>query len=675
MKAIRLIILVAVALAGCIAAQAQLKLPTKNLGNDTYYYYKVKSGESIHGIAQQIGVSVDDLVRYNPSARDGVSKNQLLFLPVKDFNKNYKSPGSEPQLNAQTAPKTITHTVKSGESVYGIARSYNLSVDDLVASNPLIDNGINPGDEIIIPQPNSVEQHQATTPDEVPAVEPIEQGVIFHTIKRGESLYSVSKLYKTSIESLIELNPGVSAEHFRADDVIKVKPGDTRNITVNRPIKQFIPYEVKEGETYESIALANGIDVKELRAANPEMSKVKKGKTIYIPRPATETTVVNSADASVQDLERTYGGHIDEVYNEVHGISHDDRINIAIVLPFQLQKAEPPRQALLYTDFYRGFAVAIDSIGNNCGKQVTLDVYDTEHNLNVTDSLLALEKMKTYDVIIAPSEPKQLERINRFGKDNNVPILNVFSIKNDDYTTNPMTMQVNIPSSYLAGRVIEFIDKKFNDYTIVYLDDPDHEKKDIYRDLQNHFEKAGRPVKTLTIASELTAKKLSQYMDPGSSYLFLPSTGEKSLLEKVATGIGQAKEQRYDCDVALIGYPEYTMYTNEYKTKFQAIDTYMFSRFYNPRDYRVKSIEQHYKRLFDDEIMNTTPNMMLIGFDTGMFVIKGLAGNHELNSHEAAYKGIQTSFDFERVSNWGGSINKSVKFVHFTPDGKIVVEE
>ena len=77
----------------------------------------------------------------------------------------------------------------------------------------------------------------------------------------------------------------------------------------------------------------------------------------------------------------------------------------------------------------------MDSIGKNANKKVNINVYDTQNNLNVTDSILALDVMKKMDVIIAPSEPKQLERCNEFGKKNNVCIINCFSSKNEDYAS------------------------------------------------------------------------------------------------------------------------------------------------------------------------------------------------------------------------------------------------
>ncbi|MBR2146779.1 MAG: LysM peptidoglycan-binding domain-containing protein, partial [Muribaculaceae bacterium] len=62
---------------------AKLNLPSKNLGKESYYYYKVeKNNQSLADIATKIGVTKEDIIKYNPTAKNGVVKNQLLFFPV-----------------------------------------------------------------------------------------------------------------------------------------------------------------------------------------------------------------------------------------------------------------------------------------------------------------------------------------------------------------------------------------------------------------------------------------------------------------------------------------------------------------------------------------------------------------------------------------------------------------
>ena len=638
---------------------AKLNLPTKQLGKEKYYYYEVKKNETIFDIASKIGVSKDDIIKFNPTAKNGLVKKQLLFLPVKELDNTTKA--TPTKVNVTTLNNSATHIVKSGESVYGISKAYNLTEQELLAANPTLANGLQPGDQLVIPSK--------------PFANYSGGDYIYHTLMDGESLFSIAKKYNTTIEKLVEINPGISGDELYADDVIRVIPNTTQDIVVNKDIYQFTPYVVAKDDTYESVAKANGISVEQLKNANPEMKKLKKGKTIYIPRKAIDKQLVNTSELTEEQLEEAYKGKLGDIYSDVLSPNKNNSIDISIILPFQLGMSDQTRNAKNYVEFYNGFLLALDSIGSTLTKPLNLNVYDTKHNLGVTDSILSLETLKSSDIIIAPSEPKQLEKILNYGKKNNIDVLNCFATQNDDYISNSRAMQVNIPSPYLNARVNEYIDTKFKDYVLVYLEDPQEDTKDIYDEIKKHASEVKHQNKTLTIASELTGKTLSKYLEPGSSYLFIPSTGKESLLNKFAAGLKEAKATRIDCDLVLLGHPEYTMYIKKHKDDFMAMDTHIYSRFYLPESQSVNDFKKKYVKSFKSTPTNSTPNMSVFGFDTGMFLVKAFAMGVVPGSKDSAYYGIQTNFDFERANNWAGYINKSVRIIHLTPKNEMTIHD
>ena len=72
---------------------------------------------------------------------------------------------------------------------------------------------------------------------------------------------------------------------------------------------------------------------------------------------------------------------------------------------------------------------------------------------------------------------------------------------------------------------------------------------------------------------------------------------------------------------------------------------------------------------------NSYPKFGMLGFDTGYFFLKGLAqegSRLEENLEKVKVTPIQTGFKFERVSNWGGFINRKVFFVHLTKDFELI---
>ena len=639
------------------SAFAKLNLPVKQLGNDKYYYYEVKKNEQLGDIATKIGVSKEDIIKFNPSARNGVAKKQLLFLPVSEFD-NAAKPASQ-RVNASALNNTVTHVVKNGESVYGIAKAYNITESELLLANPSLSGGAKAGDELVIPN------KAASTVG----------GIHYHTIQSGETLYGVAKRYNTTIERIMELNPGISGNNFRVNDVLRIEPNITQDIIVKKDIKQFIPYVVAAGDTYESVAKANNVNVRTLKEINSGMSKLKKGKTIYIPRNSVDKQVINTSQATAQQLEDTYKDKLDEVYSDVHSPNKNNSIDISIILPFQLDMKNRSRNADDYIEFYNGFLMGLDSIGSKFTKPLNLNVYDTKNSGTVTDSILQLDALRASDIIIAPSEGQQLEKIMRYGKDNNIDVLNCFATQNDDYINNQRAMQVNIPSSYMNAEVNQLLDNKFKDFVLVYLYDPQEQSKDIYDEIKSHAEATKHQSKTLTIISDLTGKSLSRYLEPGSNYLFIPSNGKESFFNKFATGIKEAKEMRVDCELVLLGHPEYTMYIKKHKDEFMNIDTYIYSRFYKPDNADVDYFNKKYTKMFNSTPSNSTPNMSIFGFDTSMFLANAFINNVEPGSKKSTFNGIQTNFNFERANNWAGYINRSVRIIHLTPQRELKISD
>ncbi len=632
-----------------ILAKPNLNLPVKVLGNESYYFYKVKGGESLNGIAQKLGITVNDILLYNPSASQGVTKKQLLFFPVSDF-----SPTKKENTTVQVPTSKVLHVVKKGQSLYGISKIYNVTVDNLVAANPGAYTNLKEGDVIVIPVNQSISASSVTGVNEV-----------FHTIAKGESMYSIAKQYNTTVENLLKLNPGIYPNHFIEGDVIKICPNTPEQISVKTDVKQMTHYVAKKADTFESIASANHISVKQLKDANPDLKKIKNGSVVYIPKNGVTTKTVSSSDATVHQLEQTYSDKIADIATKAHQTKKDGVINVAMVLPFQLQKENPPRQAYLYTDFYKGFLLAVDSIGKHCDRKININVYDTQHNLNVTDSILALPSMKNMDAIIAPSEPKQLERCNQFGIKNNVFVINCFSSKNEDYASNPQIIQLNMPSSYLAAAVNELISSDFKDYEIVFLKDPSEDDNDVISEVMQYLKANNFKTHFIDVFSTIGFETISSYMDPGSNYLFIPTSSSKQFFLKFSKALTEVKGKRFDCEVRLLGHPEYLVMKDQ-KSTLQKINTYVYSRFFVANEKRGAEIERKFKAAYHENMLPTTPSLGILGFDLGTYIITTLSSDGSFITGHKYFDGVQMDIDLQRSSNWGGYINKCVELVHFS---------
>ena len=674
MKFKNIITLAFLSLAVSSLAQIQLNLPTTQIGDKEYYRYDSSNGESIYDIAAKLGVTKDYIIQNNPDAADGISNGMTLFFPTGKTV-------TPAQATLKPQYPVLMHEVKQGETLYGLAKSYGTTIDELIAVNPGSENGIKIGQKLMIPSSRTNERaavdadkqvHDAFSQNSV-QIAPLGSDPVYQIINDGEDIYTIAKHYNTSIESILINNPGLKPDEYVAGTKIKVVPNTAVPFNYERVGRRNYKYEVKRGETYASIATDNGISEAELKAANPDLKKVKKGKTIILPKPYTEQVTGDMATIPVEELRAYYQPRIQDLYENLVAKRLENEVNIALVLPFQLHKSAPPKQAYLYTDYYKGFLLAMDSVSRITNRHINIKVYDTQHNLNVTDSILALPELKSMNMIIAPSEPQQLARINAFGKANGVPVMNCFTTKNEDYLDNPYVYQVNTPTNEMMHDVMKWFDDQFKGYNVVFLNASGESDKEMFEHMRTHINRKKYPTATINVSGDLTYNDISNQMNPGSKYVFIPSSGDKALVKKYIKALKQVKNERFDCDLSLIAYPEYVLYLKDYQTDLQDVDTYMFTRFFNAKGFRTRDLEAAYKTNFGGEPLSAVPNMAIYGYDTGMYLLKSLGVDGIIDEETPLYKGIQTSFRWERGDNWRGYTNQAIEVVHFSTDHQITV--
>ena len=221
--------------------------------------------------------------------------------------------------------------------------------------------------------------------------------------------------------------------------------------------------------------------------------------------------------------------------------------------------------------------------------------------------------------------------------------------------------------------VMRWFDNQFKGYEIIYLVTPGADDKEMYDNICTHIKRKGYHTSTINVNGDLTYNDISNVMNPGSRYVFIPSSGDKTLVKRFIKALKQVKAERFDCDLSLIAYPEYVLHLKEYQTDLQDVDTWMFTRFFNAKGFRSRDLEAAYKTNFSGEPLQATPNMAIYGFDTAMYLLHSLGVDGIIDDETPLYKGIQTSFRWERGTGWSGYTNQAIEVVHFSTDHQITV--
>lgn len=668
-----------------LAAQTS-NLPRKMMNGKEYYVYKVEKGEGFYSIEKKFDISQEEVIKFNPSAKNGLKRGQVLFIPTD------KSDYAEEGGNYATP---FEHTIKRGETLYAIAKMYGVTVDEICQLNPGSRKRINAGSKLLIPQKNSNaatrSQASAKSSAEQAQQEDAEQSYIYHTIASGETLHAIARQYQSDVESIMRANPGIKPTKLSKGAVIRVPSKEevaekapveetTDNMAVvaakevkqevaTTPEKNYKTYVAKKKETFYSIAQKFDTTIAEIRAVNPGVHSIREGMTINLPEKATpqqeEIAEENNQDDSKELLE--------DIYNRIYTKKDANHINVAIILPFMLKEGNDVKSDL-YTEYYQGFLLAVDSLKRQ-GYSINLSAYDSEGSTDVVRNILHRPGMSTMDMIIAPDQEEAIDLIADFGERHDINVVNTFSMKNEKINTNSRVFQTNIPGSYFYAETVDRFIKLFNNRSIVLLEDKDDKDKNEFitllkEELNNH----NIAYSTCTYSGTLMPENLDA-LSQLSSAVIVPTSNKKEVLARILPSLTNFEKNTPQCDISLFGYPNWIPQVNRYLDDLHQLDTYIFSRFYaNPDDSRMYDLSLKYLYWYNEEMKNASPKYALLGFDTGMYFMSAIAQNGKNFANYNLiddYSSIQTDFHFERINNWSGFINKSFYFVHLTPDMRI----
>lgn len=149
------------------------------------FLHTVQPKETLYSISRKYNLKVAVLKDLNKLNTDSIQIGQQLIV-------NQHQSGFKRSSNI----KTGIHVVEEQETLYGIARKYNITVDELIALNQLTDLNARVGQELIILQ------NQKAAPKE--EVKP--QVPVYHIVQAKETFYSISRKYNVPIDELLKLN-------------------------------------------------------------------------------------------------------------------------------------------------------------------------------------------------------------------------------------------------------------------------------------------------------------------------------------------------------------------------------------------------------------------------------------------------------------------------------------
>lgn len=245
--------------------------PKKPRYQGTTSKYTVESGDNLITIANKLSVSVNDIADLNGFDNQyKVKRGEVLIVPA-----------SQAKVTRVLNNKSVTYTVKSGDSLNSIAREFNISLADLAQANNLKTNaGLITNQKLTIPANNTVtskinnsNNKANNTDDNKPQTTTKYKGATeSYQVKSGDSLNGLSARY------------GISANELASMNNLKANSSLFKGQTIKVP-KLTTSYKVKSGDSLILLAKKYGMSTKELADMNniSPNTELKIGQVLTVP--------------------------------------------------------------------------------------------------------------------------------------------------------------------------------------------------------------------------------------------------------------------------------------------------------------------------------------------------------------------------------------------------------
>ncbi|MHC0445586.1 LysM peptidoglycan-binding domain-containing protein [Flavobacterium sp. 3-218] len=654
--------------------------------------YKVSSGETINQIAQKFKVTPYDIYQYNPDARTGLVPNSVLLIPTKSgeakkevsetktasgkeiihevqpketfYSITHKYGISEETLKEAnptlektgvqigqklvipakgSAPKTavkpakekgaekyVYHDVQPKETKFGIAKQYNMTVDELEKRNPDIVNSLPVGYRLTIkgkaPKTEAAPVETAKTAENKKPVETSKKAVSYmeYQVKPKETFYSLGRVFHLSQEELVALNPSLSEG-------------------------------VKEGMVL----------------------KVPAGYVAPAPIIAAQVPVTNGGATVAKPVENTGGGGIkivDRVESEENNAEvvaltkkkTNERKKVVLLLPFNLAKVQSDTSGTanrikndkflnMTLDFYSGAMMAIDS-AKTLKLPIDVSIYDSQETKTTSNVVGLVSKLQDADAVIGPFYQNNAETTANMLLSNNVPVISPLSKD----SANPINnLYQTVPSSdVIRNAVFDFMRSKNGNIVAVV----DKKKESVINYIKQN--QRGVAFATLTETGGLDVANLKSLLMPNRMNYVVMETGNTAMVKATIKALLDSQKT---CQVQLVILePNSTLDTDEINFENLVKLKLMYPSVTRESDEQpVLIYEKQYRLKNKANPTSYATRGFDVTFDTMMRLVQGKT--FQETADLMTTQQVDNKFQYYRKED-GGHANKGVYILYYDSD-------
>ena len=390
-----------------------ISVSSQTIDSSKFSLHTVVKSETSYGIAKKYQISLNDFFLANPNASNGLSKGEIVKIPIKLFE------NKEVGIDIDTVLKK--HKVLKGETLWSISKIYGVQLSIIKSYNNLISNNLTDNQILLIPNIIADTINQIT-----PLIKHVDHPLlnscdtlIIHKVKKKETLYAISKKYQIGLDKIIKHNSFLEEEGLKKGQELKI---------------------------------------------------------IYRLKDCIEDSIIPAKDSLLLT---------DQLIN-------NNVINVSLLLPFFIDQSdsiikECPKNTICSLKkitensilTYNGIKIALDELKEK-GYNIELSIYDTKYDTTTTKEILSDSLFMKTQLIIGPLYSKNIKLARSYSKNYKIPMVTTYNIPSQALFNYPNLFKLNSSRSTQSKEIANFIRKNNSKENILLIVDKDDRKSRVY---------------------------------------------------------------------------------------------------------------------------------------------------------------------------------------------------
>ena len=556
------------------------------------------------------------------------------------------------------------HTVQPGQTLYSICKAYGANIDEVKSLNDKKDNALSLYEVLKVPYTDPFVQQ--------------DDKFYYHKVVKGETFYSIARLYKIKPKRLLKFNEGYAQNQPLAvgavvklplaeidlsvlgEEEIEASVGKKQEIRPERPVRN---------ENVKKVEEASVTDILQ----NALMQKNEKTEQ----EPEKETTTVIGATDKMEIPD-----YISEVVMPV-----DPFVKVALLLPFSAKDypvfvdtlvekmpVQISARSEQFISFYEGVLLAVDSLKNQ-GYKVNLKVFDTERSAEKMYTMVDEIDRFHPDLIIGPVYGSVYKALMDDLTNKNIPVIYPLSSRSEEFGVYPDFIQVNPSMKALTVAMSDWLREEAEEANLVCLNltgnEVSHSDLEDIRLFKEYMHRIGSMnfYDWNTSAVPLDGLRL-QLLPDRENIIILPTTKEAEVSKILPVLSALTDGYR----ITVVGFPEWQAFTSvDHETYFKLNTKIFTSSYVDNTTEPAKRFALKYRKYFYTE----PNNLAYKAFDMSLYFIE-LAAKYRDRTLDALEfyprNGDFSRFYFQKMEGQAGKENQGFYIVNFGSDYRLKIE-